>query len=127
MSDKELLRQLADISQPVPLEVHFPWELVVGVLIGLLFFVLLLVRRRRVTKTHREELIHRLETIDLSHPKEAAYQLTKIGFCLKSVASEEAYHEMVRYLEPYKYTPHPPAAFSDEALRAIHRFLKGVV
>ncbi len=56
----------------------------------------------------RKEYYRALKKVDFKHPKEAAYQITFYGrlFADDSERLYEAYHNLVAYLEPYKYKQH---------------------
>jgi hypothetical protein len=73
--------------------------------LSILFFILKKWRNRRISERRID--YKKLESIDFSDPKKAAYAISAIGyrFAGDNERTEKAYHNLFDRLAPYKYAP----------------------
>ncbi|HHH72794.1 MAG TPA: hypothetical protein ENL04_03110 [Sulfuricurvum sp.] len=123
---------LHDIKPLVDIQDYTPYYLaaaavVAAVLMGLVLF--LLVRRWRNARrsSRRHACLESLKRIAFDDAKAAAYTITRLGRCFKDDSPRlyEAYENLCRRLEPYKYKKDVPKV--DEETRAYFRIFLGMI
>ncbi|MBD3810199.1 MAG: hypothetical protein IE884_06820 [Sulfuricurvum sp.] len=81
--------------------------ILVSVVIATLVLAVIKQWKKRQHDT-RHLMIEKLQSVDLSDPKHAAYTISEIGrfFEHDNERTHKAYHNLFERLEPYKYAPH---------------------
>jgi len=128
------MNQMADIpvNDIAPLvEVHdysvylFAGLVTIGMVasISIVFWVLKKWRSRHVSE--RRKVYEKLENVDFSDPKRAAYAISAFGrrFAQDNERTQKAYQNLFERLSPYKYAPHVEA-IDDETLGYYHLYLE---
>ncbi len=71
-----------------------------------------------------KEVRKRLENIDFSNAKDAAYKITKYArYLAKEERSQKIFEALEKKLERYKFTPNPPP-FDEETIGQYNLFLE---
>ena len=95
----------------------------------LLFGLFIMIKRWLGAKSKdltRKEVLQRLEEMDFTEPKKAAYDITKYArYVADSERSKKIFDALETKLERYKYTPNPPK-FSQEDKAELALFLEVV-
>ncbi|MGD9654417.1 MAG: hypothetical protein AB7U44_04400 [Sulfuricurvum sp.] len=128
------MNEMADIpvNDIAPLaEVHdysiylFIGSVVLGsaVVISLMFWVLKKWKTRRLSE--RKVLYARLESVNFSDPKRAAYEISTLGryFSADNERTQKAFHNLFERLGRYKYAPNVDA-IDDETIGYYHLYLE---
>ena len=123
---------LHDIKPLIEIHDYTPYYLTAAALVvaGLLGLVLyLLIRQYRRSRRHdrRWECLKALKSIDLERPKAAAYAITYHARCFAgdSPRLQEAYSNLSRRLEPYKFRKEVPPI--DSETRAYFGIFLGMI
>ncbi|MEJ2468464.1 MAG: hypothetical protein P8Y51_05230 [Campylobacterales bacterium] len=123
---------LHDIKPLIEIHDYTPYYLgaaaaVVLALLLVVAYLLVMQYRRSRGRNRRRECLEALNGVDLDHAKDAAYAITRLGRCFASDSPrlEEAYRNLSRRLEPYKFKKTVPPI--DEETRAYFRIYLGMI
>lgn len=123
---------LHDIKPLIEIHDYTPYylaaaALVVGALLLVVVYLLVMQFRRERGRSRRRECLDALNAVDLDRAKDAAYAITSLGRCFSedSTRLHEAYENLSRRLEPYKFKKTVPPI--DEETRAYFRIYLGMI
>jgi hypothetical protein len=123
---------LHDIKPLVEIHDYTPYYLAAAAAVVLFFLLLVLYLLIRRYLGERRENTRRacrraLETVDLDDAKQAAYAISRLGrrFAEDSPRLQEAFENLERRLEPYKFRKTVPPI--DEETRAYFRIYLGMI
>ena len=120
LRDIRTLEEIPDVSLYL-----FVIMIVVGLLI-LAGIAIMIVHHFKAKKEDltKKEVLKRLQEIDISNSKDAAYKITKYArYLAKDERSQKIFESLEKKLSQYKFTPNPPS-FDEETLGAYHLFLE---
>lgn len=123
---------LHDIKPLVEIHDYTPYYFALATAVAVVLLLLMLfvfVRRWRAARrsNRRHACLRALEAVSFDDAKAAAYELTRLGRCFAddSPRLSEAYANLCRRLEPYKYKKKVPKI--DEETRAYFRIFLGMI
>jgi len=123
---------LHDIKPLIDIRDYTPYYLSAAAVVTLtllLLVVYLLIRRYREARTRnrRRECLDSLLAVGLDDAKTAAYAITRLGRCFADDSDRlrEAYLNLCRRLEPYKFRKEVPAL--DDETRAYFKVFLGMI
>ncbi len=128
-SQPEQLREIRDLVTIPDVSFYF---FVAAVAVALLFIGAIgyMFYRRFTAKKRtdiRKKVLRRLREVDLSDPKRAAYEITRYGrYLATEERSRKLFAQLLPRLEKYKFTPDPPAHFSQEDIRFYDLFVESI-
>ncbi len=122
LRDIRSLEEIPDIS-------FYLFIIMIGVGVVILVGVAIMIMRyfkRHNEDMRRKEVLKRLENIDFSDSKKAAYLITRYArFLATEERSQKLYKQLEKKLYKYKYRPNPPA-FDQDTIGEYHIFLEVV-
>jgi len=123
---------LHDIKPLIEIHDYTPYFLLAAlvVAVALLLVVLYLLFKQRGGSTGRggrKDCLAALRAVAFDDAKTAAYEITRLGRCFAddSPRVREAFHNLCRRLEPYKFRKNVPPI--DEETRAYYRIFLGMI
>jgi len=124
----EVLRDIRGLEEIPDISLYLFIGLVAVGLLVILGLIMMLYRYKKSKGENltRKEVLRRLEEIELSAPKQAAYKITKYArYLADDTRSQKIFEGLEQRLERYKYMPNPPA-FDEDTIGQYHLFLEVV-
>ena len=124
----EQLREIRELEAIPDISFYFFIAMVIVALlfVGVLVYMFFQLYRKKRKGHIRKEVLKRLQNVDFSDSKKAAYAITRYGrYLADEERSRKLFAQLLERLEKYKFVPNPPP-FDPEDIKYYDLFTESV-